>query len=1144
MCELDECERIFEVGVEVFEFEETADQPPALVCLRRAKRTDQKKRLQLLKVQNHFCYIEDVDKLGHAFACTKCKKLWKEQWKMIRHEETCNGTGQKVRYTGGVYIPPPSPLERLQSSGLSVDPGLTFPFRATYDFETYFEKDNLPTTKKQESKTVYTARHVPLSVSVCSNVPGYEVPKFFCSKNEPQHLVDEFVDYLEEISRESFERMKEEYASVYDEIAEREIKERENGDKRYGLSAVSLKAVLDSYLQELPVIGFNSANYDINVIKKFLFKKLCGGAAADDDDEREEGGELGEESDCRWVSRAGIKFLVKQNNQFKCIATPTLKFLDICSYLAPGCSYAKYLSAFEVTEQKGFWPYEYIDSVERLQETELPPHSAFFSSLKNSNISEAEYRECQRVWRENDMQNLGQFLEYYNNLDVSPFLSAIAEQSKFYRERGIDMFKDGIGVPGLTLRYLFKTMPSEDVYFALFSDDQADLHSLLREHLVGGPSIIFHRYHEKGVTKIRGNEEKNVESLEGFDANALYLWAIMQNMPTGTPVVRKRSEDFAPRKRGKYGLLAREWIEWVAHESGNIKKFKHKFNEGEQRLGKRNIPVDGWEPETKTAYQFHGCAFHGCDKCEAGKKPFPHPFKKDVPREELMKKTEEVSKYLRECVGVTVVEMRECDWVKAKKRDPRITTYLGSKNLLSSYRSPFPKQRERRRRSLNDKDIVRAIKKDRLFGLVRCDVEVPLGLRQRFSEMQPVFKNVEVTKDDIGEPMKEYAEENNILNQPRRSLIGSFFARDALFATPLLKWYLSQGLTVSNVSLVIEYEPAACFRDFGDRVSDARRQGDRDPLKAIIGEIFKLLGNASYGKTLTNITNHCDVTFLNDEQAQKKVNSPLFKKLTPLVPGWNEVETRKEVLNHKLPLQIGFFVYQYAKLRMLDFHYNLVDRFVDRSDYQLCEMDTDSYYMVLATPTLEDAIRPELRRAFFEGYHSWFPSPACDKHRKEFVEARTAHRPWSPAGQCCRERQAFDKRTPGLFKLEYKGDGIVALCSKTYCCFGQCVTDQDTYRRLYPNGDGLLCSEDRCRFGKGCQTKTSAKGLSKRLNYLARDKYIQVLRSRRSGGGTNRGFKTDGRDMHTYTQTRDALSYFYIKRKVGPDGTSTFPMDI
>merc|ERR1711860_412145 len=121
------------------------------------------------------------------------------------------------------------------------------------------------------------------------------------------------------------------------------------------------------------------------------------------------------------------------------------------------------------------------------------------------------------------------------------------------------MLKDGIGVPGLTLRYLFKTIPS-DVYFTLFSKHTKDIHTLIRQQLVGGPSIIFNRYKEKGVSLIRG--DKPVETLEGFDANALYLWGIMQDMPTGHPVIRRKENDFIPCRTGKFGLLAREWLEY------------------------------------------------------------------------------------------------------------------------------------------------------------------------------------------------------------------------------------------------------------------------------------------------------------------------------------------------------------------------------------------------------------------------------------------------------------------------------------------------------------------------------------------------------------------------------------------------------
>ena len=103
------------------------------------------------------------------------------------------------------------------------------------------------------------------------------------------------------------------------------------------------------------------------------------------------------------------------------------------------------------------------------------------------------------------MTTLRDFLVWYNNRDVVPFLQAIDRQFAFYRQRGIDMFKQGISVSGLTLLYLFNDLP-EKTYFTIFNEKNKDLHDLVKENIVGGPSIIFHRYHEKGVTTLRQNE--------------------------------------------------------------------------------------------------------------------------------------------------------------------------------------------------------------------------------------------------------------------------------------------------------------------------------------------------------------------------------------------------------------------------------------------------------------------------------------------------------------------------------------------------------------------------------------------------------------------------------------------------------------
>ena len=73
----------------------------------------------------------------------------------------------------------------------------------------------------------------------------------------------------------------------------------------------------------------------------------------------------------------------------------------------------------------------------------------------------------------------------------------------------------------------------------------------MKDNNVGGPSIIFNRYHEKDKTKkqnlemrAEGKEPNSCKKVVRYDANALYLWAIMQNMPTGQYSRRLEKDGF------------------------------------------------------------------------------------------------------------------------------------------------------------------------------------------------------------------------------------------------------------------------------------------------------------------------------------------------------------------------------------------------------------------------------------------------------------------------------------------------------------------------------------------------------------------------------------------------------------------------
>ena len=97
------------------------------------------------------------------------------------------------------------------------------------------------------------------------------------------------------------------------------------------------------------------------------------------------------------------------------------------------------------------------------------------------------------------------YLVWYNNRDVEPFVEAIEKMFEFFRPRNLDLFKDGISVPDLVLKYLFSGL-DQNTFFSLFQEIDKDLYYKFEENIVGGPSIIFHRYQEKNKTRIRGGK--------------------------------------------------------------------------------------------------------------------------------------------------------------------------------------------------------------------------------------------------------------------------------------------------------------------------------------------------------------------------------------------------------------------------------------------------------------------------------------------------------------------------------------------------------------------------------------------------------------------------------------------------------------
>ena len=76
-------------------------------------------------------------------------------------------------------------------------------------------------------------------------------------------------------------------------------------------------------------------------------------------------------------------------------------------------------------------------------------------------------------------------------------------------------------------------------------------------------------------------------------------------------------------------------------------------------------------------------------------------------------------------------------------------------------------------------------------------------------------------------------------------------------------------------------------------------------------------------------------------------------------------------------------------------------------------------------PQDRSTISAEHREHYFKHRSEWLPAECCDEHEDDYVRARIAGCPWTATEPCCIARKAFDKRTPGLFKVEWCGDGFI-----------------------------------------------------------------------------------------------------------------------
>ena len=178
--------------------------------------TTYKDKMYLNIFEKHLSYISNFNAYSSKFKCCRCDRLFKKINYMKAHLRSCS-RATKLKFPGGIYTPTPSIYEDLSNFDIHVPVAdQFFEYFAVFDFEAILNKRQ----DRISEKSVWLTEHLPISVSICSNLPDFEDPRCFVSP-DGDTLLGEMVDYLHEIADASNKLACEKWSDVLSKLEEK-----------------------------------------------------------------------------------------------------------------------------------------------------------------------------------------------------------------------------------------------------------------------------------------------------------------------------------------------------------------------------------------------------------------------------------------------------------------------------------------------------------------------------------------------------------------------------------------------------------------------------------------------------------------------------------------------------------------------------------------------------------------------------------------------------------------------------------------------------------------------------------------------------------------------------------------------------------
>ena len=546
-------------GINVFSLESQNKFYPLRLALR-----DPQKSIDLFLYEEdgkcHYSLIKNFSRLFRSqitkrtdepiHICKRCLNGFTKDSLLQKHIFYCNNNGL-------AYVRMPTP-ERSTLKYKNYVRQFPLPFVVYADFECFTKPIiNERSYSKEESYSFSYQKHEPSGFCIFVKGPSYTniKPFIYTKKKEDEDVAKIFVEKLAEVTKAIYNgyylrpkpiKFNEKQQKSFDEAEYCNICEKELGEDRVKdhchftgeyRGAAHRKCNLECKKPRLlPVIFHNLQNYDAHLFIKQL-ASLQGDFDCIPTTEEKYISFYKKIKVDEYVNKKGV--IVPLNFEIRFI--DSFKFMQFSLDYLVNALLGKdkkikdfinlkreYKEHAELLARKGIYPYDYVSSLDKPSETQLPPKEEFYSKLKDEHITEEDYYYAIRVWDIFNCKTIRDYHDLYLKTDVL----LLADVFENFRKTCLKHYNLDPAYyytsPGLAWDACLKTTKQE---LKLLED--YDMLMMFERGIRGGISHISKRYSEANNKYMKKfNPEKPSKYIQYLDANNLYGWAMSQNLPT------------------------------------------------------------------------------------------------------------------------------------------------------------------------------------------------------------------------------------------------------------------------------------------------------------------------------------------------------------------------------------------------------------------------------------------------------------------------------------------------------------------------------------------------------------------------------------------------------------------------------------